>query len=156
MQKNPLKTKRIFVGFNSAGSAGIFAYSRVLRRRGYKIDFYGIGKTNFNMKVDHLLIFASNKYISFFQRVFYFFKILPQYDIWHFNFLECFFFYPLNLFILKLLGKKIVLTCRGADVRDKIDFLPDSLIDKSKDWPDSGVDEFNRESCSFRCCKSTR
>ena len=136
LKDKPLRKKRIFVGFNSAGSAGIYAFTRILRRRGYRIDFYGIKKKRFEMPVDFLLEFSADPIRNFFERLIYFFKILPRYDLWHFNFLECFFFYPLNLLILKLLGKKIILTCRGADVRDRLDFLPHNLYSKSLSWPE--------------------
>lgn len=129
--KDPLKKKRIFVGFNSAGAAGIFSWTRVLRRRGYLIDFYGIGKEHFDMPVDILLNFPKNNFVSFRQRLLKFFSLLFKYDIWHFNYLECFFFYPLNLLILKLFRKKIILTCRGTDVRDRFDFLPNALLAKT-------------------------
>ncbi len=138
MQKrDPLKNKRIFVGFNYAGAPGIYAFTRALRKRGYKIDFYGIKEIRYGMPVDFLLRFSSSKIISFFERFIYFFKILPQYDLWHFNYIEAFFWYPLNLFILKLFGKKIVSTFRGSDVRTNIDFLPLNLYKKipSNSWP---------------------
>lgn len=135
-QGDALKSKRIFVGFNSAGAAGIYAYTRVLRGRGHQIDFYGMNKTYFDMPVDFLLKFSSNTWVSFFQRIKYFFKILFRYDIWHFNFMEVFFFYPLNLAILKLLGKKIVLTFRGIDVQTDLEFLPRSIYSKSSKWPE--------------------
>src|SRR3990167_10448282 len=106
--KENLLKQRIFVGFNSAGAAGIWNYTRDLRRRGIKIDFYGMDEVRLGMRVDFLLKFSENPLRSFFERFFYFLKILPKYGIWHFNFLEAFFFYPLNLLILKLLGKKIV------------------------------------------------
>jgi len=136
-KKDPLQKKRIFVGFNSAGSAGIYAFTRVLRRRGYQIDFYGIKKTHFDMPVDFLLEFSENPLVSFFQRTGYFFKILPRYDIWHFNYMDVFFFYPLNLFILKLLGKKIIATFRGIEVQTDLEFLPKSIYSKIKksSWP---------------------
>lgn len=137
-KKDPLKRKRIFVGFNSAGAAGIYAFTRSLRRRGYQIDFYGMRKTHFEMPVDFLLEFSGSPGLSFFQRVIFFFKILFSYDVWHFNFMEVFFFYPLNLFILKLLGKKIVVTFRGIDVQTDLEFLPKRLFEKiaSSDWPE--------------------
>lgn len=140
---NLLKRKRIFVGFNSAGAAGIYAFTRVLRRRGYRIDFYGLNQTRFDMPVDYLLKFSSKWFFSFWQRLFYFFKILGRYDIWHLNFLEAFFFYPLNLAILKIMGKKIILTCRGADVRDGLDFLPKELF--SKTFPSNWASYYRRE-----------
>jgi len=137
-KKDPLRKKRIFVGFNSAGSAGIYAFTRELKRRGYQIDFYGIKKTHFDMPVDFLLEFSNSPWRSFFQRVRYFFKVLFRYDVWHFNFMEVFFFYPLNLFILKILGKKIVVTFRGIDVQTDLEFLPKRLFEKipSSDWPE--------------------
>lgn len=138
LKKNLLQNKRIFVGFNSAGAAGIYAYTRLLKRRGYTIDFYGIGKTHFEMPVDFLLEFSKSPFVSFCQRVIYFCKILPRYDLWHLNFAEAFFFYPLNLFILKLLGKKIVVTFRGIDIQTDLEFLPKSIYAKipSDRWPE--------------------
>lgn len=135
LKKDPLRDKQIFVGFNSAGTAGIYAFTRILKRRGYQIDFYGIGKTHFDMPVDFLLEFSSNSIISLCQRIIYFFKILPRYDLWHLNYAEAFFFYPLNLFILKLFGKKIVVTFRGIDIQTDLEFLPKSLYLKSDNWP---------------------
>lgn len=137
-KKDPLKSKRIFVGFNSAGAAGIWAYTRILRRRGYQIDFYGLENTYFDMPVDFLLKFSTNPLISLGQRIVYFFKILPRYDIWHLNFMEGFFFYPLNLLILKLWGKKIILTVRGIEAQTDLDFLPKSIFSKStaQKWPE--------------------
>jgi len=76
-----------------------------------------MGKIRYDMPVDILLEFSKNRFLSFWQRFFYFWKILPRYDIWHFNYMEVFFFYPLNLFILKILGKKVVCTFRGSEVR---------------------------------------
>ena len=136
LKQNLLFNKRIFVGFNSAGAAGIYAFTRVLRRRGYTIDFYGIGKTHFDMPVDFLLEFSANPWVSFYQRVIYFCKILLRYDLWHLNFAEAFFFYPLNLFILKLFGKKIVVTFLGIDVQTDLEFLPQSIYSKSDKWPE--------------------
>lgn len=134
--KDPFLKKRIFVGFNSAGSAGIYAFTRVLKRRGFQIDFYGINKTAFEVPVDFLLKFSSNKLISFFQRISCFFRLLFKHDIWHFNYMEVFFFYPLNLLILKMFGKKIICTFRGSEVRSNLDFLPKELFRKSKKpWP---------------------
>lgn len=120
LKKDPLKTKRIFVGFNSAGAAGIWSYTRVLRRRGYQIDFYGINQSKFGMEVDELLTFSPNKFLAFFERLFYFSQILSRYEIWHLNFMEAFFFYPLNLLILKLFGKRIVCTFRGSEIRPSL------------------------------------
>ena len=138
LKKDPLKKKRIFVGFNSAGSAGIYAFTRILKRRGYQIDFYGIGKTHFDMPVDFLLKFSSNRFISLFQRIIYFFKIFPRYDLWHLNYAEAFFFYPLNLFILKLFGKKIVVTFRGIDIQTDLEFLTENIYSKisQEKWPE--------------------
>lgn len=143
-KKDPLRGKKIFIGFNSAGSAGIYAFTRVLRRRGYQIDFYGIKKLYFDMPVDFLLEFSDNPYLSFFQRVGYFLKIFSKYDVWHFNFMEVFFFYPVNLFILKLLGKKIVVTFRGIDVQTDLEFLPKNLYLKSSPerWPEYYQNQF--------------
>jgi len=150
MLKNPLKLKskpqhldrcrgkRIFVGFNFAGTAGIWAFTRVLRRRGYKIDFYGMNRPNFNMPLDITLKFSQNPIKAFWERFSYFWKILPKYDVWHFNYGKTFFFYPLNLLILKLWGKKIVCTFRGSDVRASLDFLPEpeTLYDERFNWPE--------------------
>ncbi len=138
LPKDPLKNKRIFIGFNYAGAAGIWSFTRVLKRRGYQIDFYGMEKTHFAMPVDFLLKFSNNPLKSFFQRLSYFFKILPRYDIWHFNFMEAFFFYPLNLLILKLWGKKIVVTFRGFDVQTDLEFLTKNIYSKipSHKWPE--------------------
>lgn len=137
LKKDPLKSKRIFVGFNSAGAAGIYAFSRILKRRGYEIDFFGIKQTHFKMPVDFLLVFSSNSIKSLFQRILYFIKILPRYDIFHLNFAEAFFFYPLNLILLKLFGKKIVVTFRGIDVQTDLEFLPKRLYEKipAQKWP---------------------
>lgn len=132
---SPKRSKRIFVGFASAGAAGIWSFTRVLRKKGYKVDFYGLGQSKFGMPVDVALEFSSNRFLFAFQKMLLFFKILFKYDIWHLNCMEAFFFYPLNLLILKMLGKKIVLTFRGSDVRTHLDFLPDSISQKSKDWP---------------------
>jgi len=131
----PNKSKRIFVGFASAGAAGIWSFTRVLKKKGKKIDFYGVGQSKFGMPVDVALEFSSNRFLFGFQKMWLFFKILFRYDIWHLNCMEAFFFYPLNLLILKLLGKRIVLTFRGSDVRTHLDFLPNSISQKSKDWP---------------------
>lgn len=148
LRKNPLnlKNKRIFVGFNYAGAAGIYSYTRVLKRRGYQIDFYGVNRINFNMPVDVLLQFSSNLTISFFQRLKYFFKILPKYDIWHFNYATTLFFYPLNLFILRLFGKKIVCTFRGSDIRNNLDCSPSKNIirDSRYHWPELYYELANR------------
>lgn len=129
------KSPRIFVGFASAGAAGIWSYTRVLKKRGYKIDFYGIGHSKFGMPVDYALEFSLNIFVLAWQKLVFFFKLLPKYDIWHLNCMEAFFFYPLNLLILKILGKKIILTFRGSDVRTDLDFLPQSLYSKKKNWP---------------------
>lgn len=150
LKKDPLIDKRIFVGFNSAGSAGIYAFTRVLKRRGYQIDFYGIKETAFNMPVDFLFDFSGTRVSSLLKRIRHFFKLLPCYDIWHLNFLECFFFYPLNLTILKLFDKKIILTCRGADVRDRIDFLPKTLLSKTLSWPEYYQKQVQRKSWWLR------
>jgi len=133
----PPKTegKKIFVGFASAGAAGIWSFTRVLRKRGYSVDFYGVGHSKFGMPVDTALEVSSNKFVFALQKMALFFRILFKYDIWHLNCMEVFFFYPLNLFILKIFGKRIVLTFRGSDVRTHLDFLPPSLQSKSKNWP---------------------
>lgn len=158
MPPDPLKNKRIFVGFNSAGSAGIFAYTRILKRRGYQINFYGIGKKAFNMPVDFLFDFSGSRLTSLLKRIRHFLKLLPCYDIWHFNFLECFFFYPINLIILKLFGKKIVLTFRGAEARDRIDFLPKDIFLKKEiiQWPSFYQKQIQRKSWWQRCKQQIR
>jgi hypothetical protein len=128
---------RIFVGFNGAGTVGIYNYVHVLKNRGYKIDFYGFEKGRLNKPVDVLLKFSHNPVKSFFERVSYFFKILPEYDVWHFNFAETLFFYPLCLLILKIYGKKIVVTFHGSDVETDLDFLKTHPLIKNKKpvWP---------------------
>lgn len=142
---DPLKQKRIFVGFNHAGASGIWQFSRILRRRGVKIDFYGINQERLGMKVDHLLRFSPNPLLSFFQRLITFFRILPLYKVWHLNFLEAFFFYPLNLLILKMFAKKIVLTFRGVEVRRNLDFLPLTVFEKAdENWPEYYPKVFNQ------------
>lgn len=137
MPKDCLKNKKIFVGFNWAGAAGIYSFTRVLRNKGYKIDFYGQQKVSFNMPVDFLLTYSGNTIISFWQRLIYFFKILFKYDIWHFNAMQTFFFYPLNLLILKIFQKKIICTFRGSETRSEFDFLPKTLYQKKDPcyWP---------------------
>lgn len=138
VKKNPLKDKRIFVGFNSAGAVGIWQFSRILKRRGYQIDFYGISNQRFEMPVDFILVFSANKYLALFQRIKVFFRLFLKYNIWHFNYMEVFFFYPLNLLILKLWGKKIIITFRGAEVRHFIDSLPEKLYQSPnrQSWPE--------------------
>jgi len=133
-----LKNKRIFVGFNSAGVAGLRNITRILKRRGYQIDFYGLEAARFGIDTDYLLKFSRRPIISFFQRIQYFLKILPRYDIWHFNYTKTFFFYPLNLLILKLCGKKIVHTFRGSDARTHLDYLPSKKIINNPQyhWPE--------------------
>lgn len=159
MLKNPpkLKSERVFVGFNFAGSAGISSFTRVLKERGYKIDFYGFNRPNFNIPVDVVLKFSSNPMIALWERISYFFKILPQYDIWHFNYGKTFFFYPLNLLILKIWGKKIVCTFRGSDVRTGLDFLPNAevLYDSRFNWPE-WYKEFDRQSIWTKWQKQIR
>ncbi|MBM2820454.1 MAG: hypothetical protein HW405_214 [Candidatus Berkelbacteria bacterium] len=137
-KKAPLINKRIFVGFNHAGAAGIWQFTRILRKRGYQIDFYGLDEERLGMSVDFLLKFSNNRIIALYQKIIYFFKILPRYDIWHLNFMEGFFFYPLNLLILKIFDKKIVLTFRGAEVRTNIDFMPETISGKipQRDLPE--------------------
>lgn len=117
-QRDLFLGKRIFVGFNSAGAAGLYSWTRQQRQRGLKVDFYGMGQISYNMPVDKLLNFSQNKFLSFCQRLSFFFKILPHYDIWHFNYTESLFYPPLNLLLLKLFGKKIISTFRGSDVED--------------------------------------
>ncbi len=137
MSPDPLKDKKIFIGFNSAGAVGIYEFTRVLKNRGYQIDFYGIGKIRFNMPVDFLLKFSPGKFRNFLERLVYFFRLLPSYDIWHLNYAEVFFFYPLNLFILKLWGKKIICTFRGADIRTGFNIpikLPASFEERFGFW----------------------
>jgi len=129
------KNNRIFVGFASAGAAGIWSFTQVLKHKGYKIDFYGRSDSKFKMPVDIALQFSTNKIIAGIQNFLYFFKIVSKYDVWHLNCMEAFFFYPLNLLILKLLGKKIILTFRGSEIRLDLDFLPESLFRKSANWP---------------------
>ena len=110
MSKKELKDCGVFVGFNSAGAAGIYSYTRILRERGYKVDFYGIGEIYFKQPVDTLLQFPKSPWASLLARLKLFFKLLPQYDVWHFNYSQTLFFYPLNIFLLKLFCKKIVVT----------------------------------------------
>lgn len=157
-QEKSFRKKRIFIGFNSAGSAGIYAFTRVLRGRGYHIDFYGLKKIHFNMPVDFLLEFSQNSFKSFFQRVIFFFKILPKYDIWHLNFMEVFFFYPVSLVILKLLGKKIVVTFRGIDVQTDLEFLPKSIYQKNppEKWPLYYQIQFLRKNWRSKLLKKIR
>ena len=66
-----------------------------------------------------------------------FFEFLPKYDIWHFNYSQTLFFYPLNILLLKLYGKKIVVTFRGSDVETNLDFTKTNPVIKAhkKDWP---------------------
>ena len=154
----PLKERGIFVGFNSAGAAGIYAFTRILKKEGYKIDFYGIGETYFKQPVDTLLVFPKNPFTSFVARWRYFFKILPEYDVWHFNFSQTFFFYPLNLLILKLCGKKIVATFRGADCETDLDFAkfnPIILAHPKEEWP-SFFRNFHHLSWQGRLVKRVR
>ena len=100
------------------------------------------------MPVDFLLDFSGSRLRSLLKRIRHFFKLLPRYDIWHLNFLECFFFYPVNLAILKFFGKKIVLTFRGAEARDQIDFLPKGLFLKQEisQWPSFYQKQLRRKS----------
>lgn len=139
-KKDPLKGKKIFVGFNSAGASGIYTWTRILKKRGYKIDFYGRKKIKFDMPVDVFLPYSDNKFIAQLQQTWDFFKILitKNYDIWHFNSLHTFFAYPVNLLILKFLGKKIIHTYRGSEIRLNFDFLPKSLFSKKhfQEWPE--------------------
>lgn len=130
-----LNNKRIFVGFDHAGSSGIYAYTRALKHRGYQIDYYGKVKSKFKRPVDINLEFSDRRLISLWQAIKYFFRILPKYDIWHFNYAQTFFICPLNLLILKLWGKKIVCTFRGNDAVLNFDFLPMKLYKKSAFWP---------------------
>ncbi len=142
------RDKKIFVGFASAGAAGIWSYTRVLRKRGFSVDFYGIGHSKFGMPVDFALEFSTNKLVFAFQKLAFFFRILFKYNIWHLNCMEAFFFYPLDLLILKIFGKKIVLTFRGSDVRTNLDFLPINLQGKSSEWP-AYYEKMRRFSKSF-------
>ncbi len=148
MLKNEKKLKDIgvFVGFNGAGAAGIYSFTRVLRDRGYKIDFYGIGEIYFKQQVDELLIFPKNPFNAFIARWKLFFKILPKYDIWHFNWSKTLFFYPLNILLLKLYGKKVVVTFRGSDVETDLDFLKTNQEIKNQklNWPDYYKNYYHR------------
>lgn len=135
LEQDILKNKKIFVGFDHAGASGIYSYTRVLKQRGYQIDFYGKVKSKFKIAVDIDLEFSNNRFASLLQAIKYFFKILLKYDIWHFNYGYTFFICPLNLIILKLFGKKIICTFRGNDLVRDFDFLPMRLFKKSANWP---------------------
>ncbi len=147
----------IFVGFNGAGAAGIFAYTRVLKARGFKIDFFGINEIYFNQQVDILLKFPKNPWQSFKARWKLFFEFLPKYDIWHFNYSQTLFFYPLNILLLKLYGKKIVVTFRGSDVETNLDFTKTNPVIKAhkKDWP-SYFKNFHHLTWSAKTAKKIR
>ena len=131
------KDSGVFVGFNGAGAAGIYSFTRVLRDRGYKVDFYGIGEIYFKQQVDELLIFPKKPLESFMARWKLFFKLLPKYDVWHFNWSQTLFFYPLNILLLKLYGKKIVVTFRGSDVETELDFTKTNpvIVAHKSEWP---------------------
>ncbi|MEI6040052.1 MAG: glycosyltransferase [Candidatus Berkelbacteria bacterium] len=135
--KKNLEEVGVFVGFNGAGAAGIYSYTRILKSRNIKLDFYGIGQTYFNQPVDILLKFPKNPVKSLWSRLKLFFELLPKYKIWHFNYSQTLFFYPLNLLLLKLFGKKIVVTFRGSDCETELDFTKTNpiILAHRDQWP---------------------
>ncbi|HEX7456422.1 MAG TPA: glycosyltransferase family 4 protein [Candidatus Nanoarchaeia archaeon] len=119
MRKNEiLRKKRIFIGFNDAGAPGIYSFTRVLRRYGYKIDFWGYVPKWIDVRYDVRVSRPRNIKLQRIQGIYLLLKSLFKYDIFHFNFGRTFFSYKYDHLILKLFRKKIVNTFRGSDVFD--------------------------------------
>lgn len=113
-----LKKKRIFIGFNDAGAPGIYSFTRVLRRQGYKIDFYGYVPKWIDASYDVEVARPRSIKLQRIQGIFLLVKALFKYDIFHFNFGRTFFSYKYDHLILKFFRKKIINTFRGSDVFD--------------------------------------
>lgn len=60
---------------------------------------------------------TANAVSAFFRRFFYFFRVVTQYDIFHFYFGESIVPFNLDLPLLKLLRKKMFFTFQGCDIR---------------------------------------
>ena len=119
MDNEVLKTERIFIGLGDAGAPGIYSFTRVLRKQGYNIDFFGFpGKEWLQIKYDREINVSTNKIIRKIQLFFYLFWLVFNYDIFHFNASRYIFYYKIDYFILKLFKKKIINTFRGSDVFD--------------------------------------
>ncbi|MDP2671606.1 MAG: glycosyltransferase [bacterium] len=113
-----LKKKKIFVGFNNAGSEGIYSFTRILRKEGFRIDFFGFSGRWVNTPCDVTLRPFSNKLLQKLQGLYLLISSLFKYDIFHFFYGRTFFQYRFDHFFFKLLGKKVIYDFRGSELYD--------------------------------------
>lgn len=153
MGNGSLKGKRIFVGFNRAGAAGAYSFTRVLRKQGIKIDFWGFADTWIKDPPDVVIKIYRSFFRQQLQGLLLFTNAFFKYDIFHFYSRGSFFprlsyKYPnrLEFFLINAFNKKIVVDFRGSEAFDVIE-----SIRKEKEnspyyeiYKDKGPDFFRR------------
>src|SRR3989337_566120 len=131
MRNGLLDGKRIFVGFDDAGTEGIQSFTRVLKRKGLDIDFYGFDRNPFGVRPDITIRWWRPTFLRKFRGLIFLLSLLPKYDIFHIYFARNFVHYEIDNFIFKIAGKKVIYDFRGSDVFD----VEKSVRDEGKSSP---------------------
>jgi len=120
MGDNRLRGKRIFVGFNNAGSVGAYSFTRFLKEKGINIDFWGFSGNWVKDPVDVAVRNYRNFFLRKIQGLILLIYALFKYDVFHFYSRGTFFQYKIDFFLIKLFRKKIVVDFRGSDAFDVV------------------------------------
>src|SRR3989304_4831233 len=115
MRNGLLDGKRIFVGFDDAGTEGIHSFTRVLKKKGLDIDFYGFDRNPFGVGPDITIKWWRPTFLRKFLGLIFLLSLLPKYDIFHIYFARNFVHYEIDNFILKIAGKKVIYVLRASN-----------------------------------------
>lgn len=115
--KESLKPKILFGTMEIGGH--MERYSNILRKKGYDVCSVNYYPTYLNYKADYILniIESTNHNVSKKKSIDFASKIIPEYDIFHFFFNTSLTLNNIDLFVLNLLGKKVIMHNVGSDIR---------------------------------------
>lgn len=126
------KALRVFLGPHHIAGM-LWEYRQGLRSIGVDAKVVIFSEHSFNYPADIEFKFTGNKYIRFLKRIPLLPKLIHDFDVFHFVFGASILPRHLDVYILKLFGKKIVMQFVGSDIRPRKIAEDEKLdIDKKK------------------------
>lgn len=109
---------RVFLGPHHVAGL-LWEYRQGLRALGVDAKVVVLGEHRFDYPADIEFKFTGNRYVRVLKQILQLPKLIHDFDVFHFVFGNSLLPYNLDVPILKLFGKKIVMTFVGSDIRPR-------------------------------------